>query len=84
MLAALNAVENGVPVATAAHNYGVPCITLLYKATGKTPISCKPGPSSILSQDKENVLVLWIENMFKAGFPVTAVQLKVSVQHLLK
>ncbi|KAF9406540.1 hypothetical protein HW555_013128, partial [Spodoptera exigua] len=50
--------------------------TLSYKVHGKTPFERRMGPESYLSTEQENVLVLWILEMAKAGFPVTVQQLQ--------
>ncbi|KAK9500067.1 hypothetical protein O3M35_001405 [Rhynocoris fuscipes] len=84
MIAALQDVSNGMPVATAAKKHQVPRVTLLYKSKGKTPIERRMGPPSILTQDEENELVLWISSMCEAGFPVTKTYILNYVQRLVR
>lgn len=83
MAAAIADVERGLPVATSAKKHQVPRVTLLYKVRGKTPKERKMGRDSYLPAETEAVLVKWIKDVAKAGFPVTKVQLLNSVQKLV-
>lgn len=44
----------------------------------------KMGPASILTPEKEHKICDWVQNMAKAGFPVTTKQLIVSVEKYSK
>ncbi|CAA9998529.1 unnamed protein product, partial [Nesidiocoris tenuis] len=63
MMAAIDAVSNGMPVATAARTHGVPRITLLYKTTGKSPIQKNPGPSTVLTEEEESRMNAFIPHL---------------------
>lgn len=81
---AIDAVNNGISCASAAKQFRVPRITLAYKVSGKFPLHCKSGVSTILTEAEENLLVQWILNVAKTGFPVTKDQLLNSVAMLVK
>lgn len=81
---AIEAVKNGLPIATAAKLFKVPLMTLSDRSKGKTPLKRKMGTSSILSENEELILVKWICHLGSRGFPVTSTQLLDSVQMLLK
>lgn len=79
---AIEEVLRGQPVSTTAKKYGIPRVTLLYKSKGKTPRRRKMGPQPFLKETQEKVLVKWITEVAKAGFPVQHHQLMSSVQVL--
>lgn len=81
---ALQAVNNGVPVRTAAKQFGIPKTTLLYKSRGGLPLVCRKGPPTNLSQEEENALVKWLLYIDDIGFPATKTQLKDSVEMIMK
>lgn len=83
MTGALQAVQNGSPVAEAARRFGVPRVTLMYRFKGKIPVERKMGPSSYLNKNEEETLVKWVMECATTGFPVTKEQLLNSVQHLV-
>lgn len=83
MANAINDVNKGVSVGVAASRYDVPRITLRNKVTGKSPVDCRFGPATILSQDEENVLVQWLFKMSDSHFPVTKDHLLDSVQKII-
>ena len=74
---------NNTPVQTAVKKYGVPRITLKYKADRKSPMERKMGPQTILSHKEETVMANWVPKIAEAGFPVTVKQLQDSVQRLM-
>lgn len=80
---AITAVQNGEPMATAAKRYGVPRITLHNKISGKTPMNCNMGPSTILKEEEEDLLVKWILAAAERRFPVSKEQLLDSVQRIV-
>lgn len=73
-----------ISIRAAAKKYGVPRTTLKYKLDGTTPMERKMGPPSTLTQKEEVELVKWVENMAKAGFPITVEQLCISVERYVK
>lgn len=83
ILEAINAVTGGLPVATAAKQFGIPRTTLLSKTSGKIPVDCRMGPSTILTSQEETLLVQWILSLAKVHQPVTKEQLLDSVQLIL-
>lgn len=82
--AALVAIKNGTPCATAAKIYNIPRTTLLGKIKGTYPEECRSGVSTILTQEEERLLCKWIIDMAKMGFPVTKLQLLDSVTILVR
>ncbi|KAF6217308.1 hypothetical protein GE061_001662 [Apolygus lucorum] len=83
MLAAIEDVRAGLPVATAAKKHIVPRATLRDKVNGRTPVGRRMGPHSILSETEEKALVKWIKLMSEKGFPSTPAMLLASVQHAM-
>lgn len=81
---ALKAVRNGMPVKTAADNFKVPRTTLLYKFKGTNPESRKMGPATIFSSEEEDLLVKWVLQMAKSGFPISKENFLSSVSKLAK
>nr|CAD7203179.1 unnamed protein product [Timema douglasi] len=81
---AIEAVQKGSPIATAAKIFKVPRVTLLYKVKGKTPVSRKMGPETIFTGIEEQLLVDWVLKMARAGFPVTKEIFLRSVSRLAK
>lgn len=84
MTAALEAVRRGVAVASAAKQFNVPRVTLLYKSTGKSPLECSMGPPTILSTAEENILIQWIFELAKLHYPISKLQLIDSVEQIIK
>lgn len=82
--AALDAIARGMPVATAAKTYSVPRVTLLYKSTGKLPVECRMGPSTILTSYEETLLEQWILSLAQIHHPVNKDQLLDSVQLIVQ
>ncbi|CAG9828044.1 unnamed protein product [Diabrotica balteata] len=71
--AAIEDVRLGMSIASAAKRHQVPRVTLLYKVKGKTPISRRTAPKTILTSDEENLLVQWILDSSEAKFPITQI-----------
>lgn len=84
LLNALAAINSGMSYYRASRVYNIPKTTLLYKKTGKTPLICKMGPTTILSEEEENLLIKWLFHISDYGFPATKEQLLDSVQLLMK
>ncbi|KAG5896275.1 hypothetical protein JTB14_033572 [Gonioctena quinquepunctata] len=76
---ALQAVNNDVPIRTAAKQLGVP----KNKSRGDFPLVCRNGPPTNLSQEEENALVKWLL-IGDRGFPATKTQLMDSVEMIMK
>lgn len=84
MAKAIEAVEEGMPTATAAKKFGVPRVTLYYKTSGKSPKVCRFGPATVLSDDEEKILVQWLLSTACLQYPVTKELLLDSVEQILK
>lgn len=70
MLAAVQAVNEGLSLRKASRDFNVPLSTLSNKVKGKVPMTRKMGPQTILSKEEESLLVSWIHAYAKKGFPV--------------
>ncbi|XP_063217115.1 uncharacterized protein LOC134527954 [Bacillus rossius redtenbacheri] len=82
--AAIDAVQSGnSSIRKAAKDYGVPFSTLNNKVKGKVPLQRKMGPSSILSEAEENLLVCWIHAYAKKGFPIKRITLFETVRDIV-
>lgn len=81
---ALDAIKNGTPCLAAAKQYNVPRTTLIGKIKGIYPEECRSGAPSVLTVNEENLLVQWLINMGRMGFPVTKDQFLDSVSLLIK
>ncbi|XP_072398392.1 uncharacterized protein [Diabrotica undecimpunctata] len=84
MAKALLAAKMGMPVATASKRFGVPRITLRNKLKGISPEVCNMGPATVLTADEEDLIVKWIIDIARAGFPVTKQCLVDTVTKLIK
>lgn len=84
MNAALEAVGRGIPVATAAKMHSVPRVTLMYKSSGRLPVECRMGPSTVLTPKEEDLLEKWILSLAKVHHPVTKEQLLDSVYLIIQ
>jgi hypothetical protein len=73
-----------MPLRTVAKGFEVPKTTLLYKCKGKYPAKRKMGPETIFTQQEESLIVTWIQNMAKSGFPISKDNFLNSVSELLK
>ena len=83
IMQALAAINNGMTIYAASKHFGIPKTTLLYKHNGKRPLSGKSGPPTTFTPQEEQILVDWIIQMGKAGFPITKIQLLNSVTELV-
>jgi hypothetical protein len=68
MIAAINAVKNGMSHRAAAAEHNVPKSTLTDRLTGKVIQGSKSGPETILSADDENKLAAYLINVSKKGY----------------
>lgn len=81
---ALEEVNHGVSIASAAIKYGIPRTTLSGKHHHVYPVELRKGPATVLTQEEEKHLENWIFHLSDAGFAITPDQLLDSVQHLVK
>lgn len=76
----LEAIDDGMKIATANRLFQVPCTTLRNKVSVKSPIASKScGPNSVLGAQTEQLLVDCILECRKLGFPAVKEGLLVSV-----
>ena len=68
MSAAVSYFQEGNPLCEASRLYNVPVETLRRRVNGTVAISCKPGPSTVLTKDEEECLVKYIIEMLDRGF----------------
>lgn len=69
---ALIAIQNGAPILRASKEYQVPRSTLRHKLRGEAPLtSGRVGPESILGPKIEQILVDWLLDSCRMGFPIT-------------
>lgn len=82
---ALRAISNGMPVLKASKEFKVPRTTLRNKLSGKCPVESHRhcGPDSILGESNEKLLVDWLLNCAKMGFPIDREGLLHSVRKLV-
>jgi|SRR5277367_6185611 len=82
---ALKAIREGMPVATASKTFQVPRSTLRHKVSGTAPPTTgRTGPTPVLGIECESLLVDWIKNCARMGFPITKACLLDSVSLLIK
>ncbi|KAI4458134.1 helix-turn-helix psq domain [Holotrichia oblita] len=79
---ALEAVRNGKPVREVSRKYNIPRATLQFRKSDKF---VKPGfgPCPILSTEEEDILVKWIAESSKKGFPRRQEDIQASVKEFL-
>lgn len=80
---ALNELGEGSSFREVAASFKIPRSTLWLKYNGKTPLSARKGPSSILSKEEETNIVDWLMYSAKRGFPVSKSQLLDYIQKFL-
>ena len=69
---ALLAIQNGTPVSTASKIYQVPRTTLRHKIRGEAPVTTgHVGRESVLGSRVEAILVDWLLETCRMGFPIT-------------
>lgn len=83
--AAIQTIEDGMAIATAAKTYNVPRSTLRHKIKGEVPDSYgKVGKECVLGKQVEEVLVDWLKTSAKLGFPVDKDGLLFSIKIILR
>ncbi|KAG5897659.1 hypothetical protein JTB14_024488 [Gonioctena quinquepunctata] len=78
---AIQAIQSSI--SEASRRFNILIMTLSDKYYGRNKTVCKTGVSTILSPEEEKILVDWILNMAKKGFPITKTQLCKSAQILM-
>ena len=69
MLAATNSViHDDMSVREASRVYNVPFETLRRRVTGSVKLDCRPGPSTVLSEEEEELLASYLVQMSEIGF----------------
>lgn len=80
---AVIAVKNGMPKKTASREFGIPRSTLQFRMSEKFSKK-EHGPRPILSKEEETLLVEWIMESYRKGFPQRKENLQSSVKHFLE
>ncbi|VEN54906.1 unnamed protein product [Callosobruchus maculatus] len=82
---AVHSIKSGeISLNYASKLYGIPKSTLSNKLNKKVPMERKMGPTTILTKEEEEELVIWILNKAKLGFPLSGEDVKDSIQNVLK
>lgn len=81
--AAIHAVENGMSKKAASKQFNVKRSTLQFRLKNRDRPSFTCGPSSIISKEEEDVLVKWLLDCSKKGFPRRREDLQQSVKQFL-
>lgn len=76
---ALDAIEQGMALREAAKTFEIPRATLQFRKSGKFNKTAL-GPNPVLTSEEESVLVTWIVDNHRKGFP----RRKLDVQHSVK
>lgn len=66
---ALNAVKNDMSKKQAAKEFQVPRSTIQFKLNNPTKEYPRLGPTTVLTETEESILVNWIVQSAKKGFP---------------
>ncbi|XP_059614990.1 uncharacterized protein LOC132260703 [Phlebotomus argentipes] len=85
MRVALKAIDDGMPVTTAAKHFQIPRSTLRNKITGKSPMETPGhrGYHSALGRETEDEIVRWVLSVASAGFPVTKDGLQTTAEKII-
>lgn len=81
---ALHAVKSGMSKKQAAREYQVPRSTIQFRLNNPDKINPRPGPTTVLTDEEENVLVNWIIQSSKKGFLRRKEDIQYSVSDFLK
>lgn len=81
---ALDAVKIGMSKKQAAKQFQVPRSTIQFRLRNPEKTNPRPGPSSVLTDTEENVLVNWIIQSSKRGFPRRKEDIQYSVSDFLR
>jgi hypothetical protein len=80
---ALLEIENGLSKKAASRKYNVPRATIQFRMSQKCS-KTSFGPAPILSNVEETLLVTWIRESLRKGFPQRKEDLQASVHHFLE
>lgn len=80
MLAAVSDVKRGVKLSTASKLHDVPRNTVRDRLKGKPSTR---GPATVLTRDEEQLLVNWIKDCARKGFPRRKLDLLLSVKEFV-
>lgn len=79
---ALNAINSGMAIRVAAKQFNVPRATLQFRKSAKFSKSSL-GPKPILNMDEEQLIVKWITECQRKGFPRRLNDVQTSVKNFL-
>ena len=71
MVNAVKSVHDGKGLREASQLYNVPVETLRRRVTGMVDIVCRPGPCTVLTEEEEKRLAVYIADMAEMGFGLT-------------
>ena len=71
MVNAVKSVQGGKGLKEASWLYNVPVETLRRRVIGTVNIVCRPGPSTVLTEDEEKHLAVYIVDMAEMAFGLT-------------
>ena len=60
--------EAGMPYREAARNFNVPVETLRRRVIGTVEMDARPGPSTTLTREEEDLLAKYVTDMADMGF----------------
>lgn len=81
--AAIQAVNDGMSKKAAARQFGIARTTLIFRLKNpEQKTTC--GPSSVLTKEEEGMLVKWILECSKKGFPRRKEDVQLSVKNFLE
>ena len=81
LIAAIDAVKQGMSKSMASKKFGIPRMTLTDKVKQKTPLI--PKQKTVLSKEEEEKLVTWILAMGRQGMGRTSLNICSTVQSIL-
>ena len=80
---AMTDLQNGISCRKTALKWSIPRTTLESWKLGRTKPDSRPGPNTYLTANEENLLVDWLIEMGKRGFPLSKKTLLDSVQNIV-
>ncbi|VDI22166.1 Hypothetical predicted protein [Mytilus galloprovincialis] len=81
---AVQMVENkAMSIRSASRQYNVPKTTIIDKLNGRSSLQARSGPSPVLFDSEEEMLVHWVIDMAKIGYGQTRQQLLYTVKTIL-
>lgn len=82
LLKALTAIESGMPKREASKLFHIPRATIQFRLSNKF-VKSSPGPPTILTSQEESILVDWIKECHRKGFPRRKDDVQASVKQFL-